>query len=35
MASQNDYINYSMDKREKPLLGVVVHNDASELNAFL
>ncbi|WP_239706256.1 MULTISPECIES: N-acetylmuramoyl-L-alanine amidase [Mammaliicoccus] len=33
MASQNDYINYSMDKREKPLLGVVVHNDASELNA--
>ena len=33
MASENDYINYEMQKRTEPLLGVVIHNDASELNA--
>lgn len=33
IASQNDYIHYEMDKRKQPLLGVVIHNDASELNA--
>ncbi|GGI41962.1 N-acetylmuramoyl-L-alanine amidase [Mammaliicoccus stepanovicii] len=34
MTSENDYINYNMDLRREPLLGVVIHNDASELNAY-
>lgn len=33
MTSQNDFIHYKMKRRTEPVLGVVIHNDASELNA--